>query len=152
MSSCGWHRDVGGGDRGYPSLAADALSVLGLAGSPLAGHCAMAVPSYVLAYCWVDVLEYAGPVQTALRAATGWQRGDYWFPGSAFVVFCIVIMAVVLSPYVFVATRAALLEQGSAPWQSARSWVAGLCGALARRAAFGAAGDRCGGHWSRWKP
>ena len=39
-------------------------------------------------------LQYAGPLQTALRAAFSGQRGDYWFPeirslgGAAFVFTC----------------------------------------------------------------
>ena len=33
-----------------------------------------------MAYAYTDFLQYAGPVQTALRAAFGWSRGDYWFP------------------------------------------------------------------------
>ena len=41
----------------------------------------LAVPSYVLAYVYTDVLEYAGPVQEALRLMFGWQASrDYWFP------------------------------------------------------------------------
>ena len=34
--------------------------------------CPLAVPGYLGAYALVDFLEYAGPVQTALRAAFGW--------------------------------------------------------------------------------
>ena len=43
----------------------------------------LAMPAYVMAYAYTDLLEYAGPVQTALREAFGWSRGDYWFPGRA---------------------------------------------------------------------
>ena len=38
------------------------------------------MPAYVMAYAYTDWLEYAGPVQTALRDAFGWSKGDYWFP------------------------------------------------------------------------
>ena len=41
----------------------------------------LAIPAYVGAYALVDFLEYAGPVQTALRDVFGWQSArDYWFP------------------------------------------------------------------------
>ena len=41
----------------------------------------LAIPAYVGAYALVDLLEYAGPVQTALRGVFGWQNArDYWFP------------------------------------------------------------------------
>ena len=40
----------------------------------------MAVPAYLGAYIYLDYLTFAGPVQTWLREANGWQRGDYWFP------------------------------------------------------------------------
>ena len=41
----------------------------------------LAIPAYVGAYALVDFLQYAGPVQTAMRGAMGWQSArDYWFP------------------------------------------------------------------------
>ena len=40
----------------------------------------LAMPTYVIAYVYTDWLQYAGPVQSALRETFGWQRGDYWFP------------------------------------------------------------------------
>ena len=40
-----------------------------------------AVPAYVIAYVYTDLLQYAGPVQGALRDWFGWQSArDYWFP------------------------------------------------------------------------
>lgn len=40
-----------------------------------------AVPAYVIAYVYTDLLQYAGPVQGALRDWFGWQSSrDYWFP------------------------------------------------------------------------
>ena len=34
----------------------------------------LAMPAYVMAYAYTDFLQFAGPVQTALREATGWPR------------------------------------------------------------------------------
>src|SRR4030067_543468 len=40
----------------------------------------MAVPAYIIAYTYTGLLDFAGPVQGALRAIFGWGYGDYWFP------------------------------------------------------------------------
>ena len=40
----------------------------------------LAVPAYVMAYAYTDWLQFTGPVQSALRAVTGWQAREYWFP------------------------------------------------------------------------
>ncbi len=40
----------------------------------------LAMPAYVMAYAYTDWLQFAGPVQSGLRALTGWQARDYWFP------------------------------------------------------------------------
>ena len=40
----------------------------------------LAMPAYVMAYAYTDWLQFTGPVQTRLRALTGWHARDYWFP------------------------------------------------------------------------
>ena len=41
----------------------------------------LAVPAYVMAYVYTDLLDYAGPVQSLLRDLFGWASArDYWFP------------------------------------------------------------------------
>ncbi len=72
----------------------------------------MAVPAYVIAYVYTDLLEYAGPVQGALRGLFGWQSaGDYWFPEIRSLGGAIAMMSLVLYPYVYLLSRAAFLEQ-----------------------------------------
>ena len=90
----------------------------------------LAVPAYVLAFVVTDQLEYAGSVQTALRALFGWEsRQDYWFPEVRSLGSAIVVMTLVLYPYVYLLARAAFLEQsvcvievsrtlGRGPWRS----------------------------------
>ena len=40
----------------------------------------LAMPTYLIAYVYTDLLDYAGPVQIALRDWFGWQSpDDYWF-------------------------------------------------------------------------
>lgn len=71
----------------------------------------MAVPAYILAYTYADLLQYAGPVQSTLRSWFGWGRGEYWFPEIRSLGGAIVIMTFVLYPYVYLLARAAFLEQ-----------------------------------------
>jgi len=90
----------------------------------------MAVPAYVIAYIYTDILEYAGPVQTLLREAFGWNTiRDYWFPEIRSLGGAVSMMTLVLYPYVYLLSRAAFLEQsvcvleasrvlGRGPWQS----------------------------------
>ncbi len=92
----------------------------------------LAMPAYVIAYVYTDMLEYAGPVQGALRALFGWASPrDYWFPEIRSLGGAISMMTLVLYPYVYLLSRAAFLEQsvcvlevsrtlGRGPWRSFR--------------------------------
>jgi len=71
----------------------------------------LAVPAYVMAYVYVQLLQFAGPVQGALRGVTGWQYGDYWFPEIRSLGGAIAMLVLVLYPYVYLLARAAFLEQ-----------------------------------------
>ena len=90
----------------------------------------LAVPAYVIAYVYTDILEFAGPVQGLLRSLFGWQSAaDYWFPEIRSLGGAICMMSLVLYPYVYLLSRAAFLEQsvgmldasrtlGSGPWET----------------------------------
>lgn len=89
----------------------------------------MAMPAYLLAYTYGDLLQYPGPVQTALRSWLGLGRGAYWFPEIRSLGGAVVVMTAVLYPYVYLLSRAAFLEQsvcaleasrtlGRGPWRS----------------------------------
>jgi len=71
----------------------------------------MAVPAYIIAYTYTGMLEFAGPVQAALRSWLGWQASDYWFPAIRSLKGAVVMLTLVLYPYVYLLTRAALIEQ-----------------------------------------
>ncbi|WP_210398190.1 ABC transporter permease [Motiliproteus sediminis] len=89
-----------------------------------------AVPAYVIAYVYTDLLEYAGPVQGLLRELFGWSTArDYWFPDIRTLGGAIIMLALVLYPYIYMLARASFLEQsaniqaasrtlGCTPWQS----------------------------------
>ena len=67
-----------------------------------------AIPAYIIAYCYTDFFEYAGPVQSALRTAFGWQSPrDYYFPEIRSVGGAVLVMASVLYPYIYMVTRIA---------------------------------------------
>ncbi len=81
----------------------------------------LAFPAYVLAYTYADWLQFAGPVQTALRAAFGWSRGDYGFPDVRSTGGAIAMLGAVLYPYVYLLARIAFLERGHALVEAGRS-------------------------------
>ncbi len=81
-----------------------------------------AVPAYVIAYVYTDLLEFAGPVQTALRAMFGWQSArDYSFPSIRTLGGAMVMMVLVLYPYVYLLARAAFTEQSTSLIEAARA-------------------------------
>ncbi|TCM75065.1 iron(III) transport system permease protein [Rhodovulum steppense] len=86
----------------------------------------LAIPAYVGAYALVDFLEYAGPVQTALRNVFGWQSArDYWFPQVRSREAAVIVLAAALYPYVYLLSRAAFREQSGGAYEVARALGAG---------------------------
>jgi len=80
-----------------------------------------AAPAYVVAYVYTDLLEYAGPVQHALRGLFGWTTPrDYWFPEIRSHGGAIFVLSFVLYPYVYMMTRAALLAQSVCVLEASR--------------------------------
>ncbi len=89
----------------------------------------LAIPAYVGAYALVDFLEYAGPVQTALRGAMGWADSrDYWFPPVRSRGAAAVVLTAALYPYVYLMARAAFREQSGGAHEVARALGAGAWG------------------------
>lgn len=81
----------------------------------------LAVPTYVTALVYVEILDAAGPVRTALRGAFGRAVADASFPEIRSLPACIVLFAFVLYPYVFVAARAAFLSRDASVIAAART-------------------------------
>jgi iron(III) transport system permease protein len=78
----------------------------------------LALPGYVVAFVYVGLADYAGPLQTAWRALGGSPSG---FPELRSVPGAAAVLALVLYPYLFLVVRAAFLRQGSAAMDAARS-------------------------------
>lgn len=82
----------------------------------------MAMPAYVVAYTYTGLLDYAGPVQGALRAVMGWTSArDYWFPEIRSLGGAVTVMVMVLYPYVYILARAAFLEQSVCVLEASRT-------------------------------
>jgi len=89
----------------------------------------LAIPAYILAYAYTDLLSHPGAVQSTLRDLTGWGPRDYWFPQIRSLGGAICMFTLVLYPYVYLLARNAFLEQstcytevgrtlGRSPWRA----------------------------------
>jgi iron(III) transport system permease protein len=86
----------------------------------------LAVPTYIVAYTAVEVMDFTGPLQTAIRAITGAAtRRDYWFPQVRSLPGAILVLGLVLYPYVYLSARAAFLLQSATAIEVARTLGAG---------------------------
>lgn len=93
----------------------------------------LAIPAYVGAYALVDFLDYAGPLQSALRAAFGWTSArDYWFPETRSLWMAVLVLSFTLYPYVYLLARAAWREQSAGTYEVARALGCGPWGIFLR--------------------
>lgn len=81
----------------------------------------LSMPAYVIAFVYTDLLQFVGPVQAWLRAATGWSRADYWFPEVRSLGGAITMFILVLYPYVYLLARSAFLERSASLLEAGRT-------------------------------
>jgi iron(III) transport system permease protein len=81
----------------------------------------LAMPGYIVAYAYTDLLQYSGPVQSALRGAFGWEHGGYWFPDIRSLPGAALVFTLVLYPYVFLLARTAFAGRTASMVDAARS-------------------------------
>lgn len=81
----------------------------------------LAVPAYVMAYAYTDLLQFVGPVQSWLRESFGWRKGDYWFPDVRSAGGAVAMFSLVLYPYVYLLARTAFLERAGGMLEVGRS-------------------------------
>lgn len=80
-----------------------------------------ALPAYILGFIYVEWLDYAGPVQSALREMMGWRsRQDYVFPEIRSLWGAACILSLALYPYVYLFARASFRRQSGQMWHAAR--------------------------------
>ncbi|QLD32843.1 ABC transporter permease [Mannheimia varigena] len=81
----------------------------------------LAIPAYLIAYLYTDLLDYSGAFQGWLRSIFGWTSPqDYWFPQIRTLYGACFVLALVLYPYIFLLVRVALLEQSENLTHSAK--------------------------------
>lgn len=78
----------------------------------------LAMPPYVIGFTFLGLLDFAGPVQTALR---GWLGDGAGLPNPRSSWGVALAMTLVFYPYVYLLARAAFREQGAATIETARS-------------------------------
>ncbi len=77
----------------------------------------LAVPSFVMGFVYMATFDFAGPVQTTLRA---WFGQSFRPPDIRSGWGAILVMSLVLYPYVYLLARAAFREQAAATYEAAR--------------------------------
>jgi len=78
----------------------------------------LAMPAYVVAYAYTDFLQYAGPLQSWLRASFGWQ--GRLLPEIRSLGGAVLVFTVTLYPYVYLLARTALSERAVHLMEAAR--------------------------------
>ena len=96
----------------------------------------LAVPTYIVAFAYLDLSHPLGPLQSALRALLGYDSPrDFRLPDLRSLGACIVLLGLVLYPYVYLTVRAMFATQAANAIEAARSLGVGGF-ALFRRVAL----------------
>ncbi len=82
----------------------------------------LAVPTYIMAYAYLDVLHPLGPVQSALRHWLGYSSPrEFRLPDIRSMTGAIVLLGFVLYPYVYLTVRSTFLTQAANVLEAART-------------------------------
>jgi len=91
----------------------------------------LAVPTYIIAYAYLDILHPIGPVQGAVRWLLGYSSPrEFRLPDLRSMTGCILLLGFVLYPYVYIPVRAMFLTQSANLIEAARTL------GISRRAIF----------------
>lgn len=81
----------------------------------------LAMPSYIIAYCYVEIFDYSNVIQSTVRAVGGFENAkDYWFFEIRSMGGAIFVLSIVLYPYVYLTSRAAFLQQSICMLEASR--------------------------------
>lgn len=81
----------------------------------------LAVPTYIVAYAYLDILHPTGAFQGAIRWFLGYgSPRDFRLPDVRSFVGCVLLLSIVLYPYVYLTTRAMFLTQSASLFDAAR--------------------------------
>ena len=78
----------------------------------------MAIPAYVMAFIFIGVMDFTGPVQTLLRSIPGMEDTMIEVRSTPFVIL---VISITLYPYVYLLSRSAFLSQGRTLAEAART-------------------------------
>jgi len=82
----------------------------------------LAVPTYIVAFAYLDLLHPIGPVQTALRALLGFDSPrQFRLPDLRSLPGAILVLGFVLYPYVYLSTRVMFMSQAASLLEAART-------------------------------
>ena len=77
----------------------------------------LAMPTYVIAYAYTDLLQYSGPIQLWMRFSLGYEGR---LPEVRSLTGAVILFSFVLYPYVYLMSRTGLAELSSSAIESAR--------------------------------
>ncbi len=82
----------------------------------------LAVPTYIVAFAYLDLLHPIGPIQTALRALLGFDSPrQFRLPDLRSLPGAILVLGFVLYPYVYLSTRVMFMSQAASLLEAART-------------------------------
>ncbi|MDO5641128.1 MAG: iron ABC transporter permease [Paracoccus sp. (in: a-proteobacteria)] len=86
----------------------------------------LAVPTYIVAYAYLDILHPIGPVQTLIRDLMGYSGPrEFRLPDIRSMTGCIILLGLVLYPYVYLPVRALFATQAANMIEASRTLGAG---------------------------
>ncbi|MCD0503484.1 ABC transporter permease [Bordetella petrii] len=93
----------------------------------------LAVPTYIIAFAYLDLLHPIGPIQTAIRTLLGYDSPrQFRLPDLRSIYGAIFVLGFVLYPYVYLSTRVMFMTQAASLLEAARTLGAGRVGVFLR--------------------
>lgn len=93
----------------------------------------LAVPTYIIAFAYLDLLHPIGPIQSALRAVLGYDSPrQFRLPDLRSLAGAVFVLGFVLYPYVYLSTRVMFMTQAASLIAAARTLGAGRMGVFFR--------------------
>ncbi|CCH08494.1 Ferric iron ABC transporter, permease protein [Achromobacter xylosoxidans NH44784-1996] len=86
----------------------------------------LAVPTYIIAFAYLDLLHPIGPIQSGIRALLGYDSPrQFRLPDLRSIQGAIFVLGFVLYPYVYLSTRVMFMTQAASLLEAARTLGAG---------------------------
>ena len=93
----------------------------------------LAVPTYIIAFAYLDLLHPIGPIQSGIRALLGYDSPrQFRLPDLRSIYGAIFVLGFVLYPYVYLSTRVMFMTQAASLLEAARTLGAGRYGVFFR--------------------